>query len=86
MKQVKDAFVEVLVIFFVGGLVGSIMSVVSNLFVIAVKWLSQQRMNSDILNINFGGFDLSMSSLVFLWDVSICLVSLPRFWLFFSLF
>jgi CIC family chloride channel protein len=78
MKQVKDAFVEVLVIFFVGGLVGSIMSVVSNLFVIAVKWVSQQRINSDILNINVGGFDISMSSLVFLWVAAAGMICIKK--------
>ena len=78
MKQIKDAFVEVLVIFFVGGLVGSIMAVVSNLFVMAVKWVSQQRMSSDILNISVGDYELSMSSLLFLWIAAAGMICIKK--------
>ena len=78
MKQIKDAFLEVLVIFFVGGLVGSIMAVVSNLFVMAVKWVSEQRMSSDILNISVGDYELSMSSLLFLWIAAAGMICIKK--------
>ena len=48
MHRVREALVEVFIIFLVGGLIGAVLAVVSNLFVIGVQSFSQQREASDL--------------------------------------
>ena len=76
MKKVRDALVEVAIIVLVGGLIGAVLAVVSNLFVIGVQWFGQQREASDILSLPIGGDTVSFSSLVFLWAAAAVVVFL----------
>lgn len=76
MNKVRDALVEVAIIILVGGMIGAVLAVVSNLFVIGVQWFGQQREASDILSLSIGGDSASFSSLVFLWAAAAVVVFL----------
>ena len=43
MNRVREALVEVFIIFCVGGLIGAALAIVSNLFVMGVQYFGQQR-------------------------------------------
>ena len=76
MNKVRDALVEVVIIILVGGLIGAVLAVVSNLFVIGVQWFGQQREASDMLSLSIGGDTVSFSSVVFLWAAAAVVVFL----------
>jgi CIC family chloride channel protein len=67
MHKVREALTEVFTIFCVGGLIGGVLAIVSNLFVSGVQYFGQQREASDLLAITIGDQTLSFSSLLFLW-------------------
>ena len=72
MTKVRDALLEVVVIIIVGGLIGAVLAIVSNLFVTGVQWFGQQRAASDMFSLTVGGESLSFSSVVFLWGRRRC--------------
>ena len=41
MNRIKEAFLEVFIVFIVGGLIGASLAIVSNLFVSSVQWFGQ---------------------------------------------
>jgi CIC family chloride channel protein len=67
MHKVREALTEMFTIFCVGGLIGGVLAIVSNLFVSGVQYFGQQREASDLLAITIGDQTLSFSSLLFLW-------------------
>lgn len=76
MHKVRDALIELLVIILIGGLIGAVLAVVSNLFVTGVQWFGHQREVSDILSLSIGGDSISFSSVVFLWAAAAVVVFL----------
>lgn len=76
MNKVRDALLEVVVIIFVGGLIGAVLAIVSNLFVMGVQWFGQQRDASSLLSLSFGDTTVSFSSVVFLWAAAAVVVIL----------
>lgn len=74
MPRVREALVEVFIIFLVGGLIGAVLAVVSNLFVMGVQWFGQQREASDLLSFTLGDQSLSFSSVLFLWAAAAVVV------------
>jgi CIC family chloride channel protein len=74
MHRVREALVEVFIIFLVGGLIGAVLAVVSNLFVMGVQYFGQQREASDLLSFTFGDQSLSFSSVLFLWAAAAVVV------------
>jgi CIC family chloride channel protein len=76
MTKVRDALLEVVVIIIVGGLIGAVLAIVSNLFVTGVQWFGQQRAASDMFSLTVGGESLSFSSVVFLWAAAAVVVIL----------
>jgi CIC family chloride channel protein len=76
MHKVRDALIELLVIILIGGLIGAVLAVVSNLFVTGVQWFGHQREVSDILSLSIGGDSISFSSVVFLWVAAAVVVFL----------
>ncbi len=74
MHRVREALIEVFIIFCVGGLIGAALALVSNLFVLGVQYFSQQREASDLLSITIGGQNLSFSSVLFLWGAAAIVV------------
>jgi CIC family chloride channel protein len=74
MHRVREALVEVFIIFLVGGLIGAVLAVVSNLFVMGVQWFGQQREASDLLSFTLGDQSLSFSSVLFLWAAAAVVV------------
>ena len=67
MHKVREALAEVVIIFCVGGLIGAVLAMVSNGFVIGVQYFSHQRAASDLLTLTIGAETLSFSSVLFLW-------------------
>ena len=67
MHRVREALIEVFIIFCVGGLIGAALAIVSNLFVLGVQYFSQQRQASELLSFTIGDQTLSLSSVLFLW-------------------
>ena len=78
MKKAKEAVLEVFIVFVVGGLIGSSLAVVSNLFVAGVQWMTTQRANADFFDVTLGGQVLSFSSLVFLWAAAACVIIIKK--------
>jgi CIC family chloride channel protein len=76
MQKLRDALIEVVIIILIGGLIGAVLAVVSNLFVIGVQWFGQQREASDMLSFTIAGDSLSFSSVVFLWAAAAVVVVL----------
>mgnify|MGYP005623970357 FL=1 len=76
MHKVRDALIELMVIILIGGLIGAVLAVVSNLFVTGVQWFGHQREVSDILSLSIGGDSISFSSVVFLWVAAAVVVFL----------
>ena len=78
MKKFREAILEVFIVFVVGGLIGSILAVVSNLFVAGVLWMTAQRASSDFLDVTVAGQVLSFSSLVFLWAAAAAVIIIKK--------
>ncbi len=76
MIKVRDAFSEVVAIIIVGGLIGAVLAIVSNLFVSGVQWFGQQREASELFSVAIAGETLSFSSVVFLWAAAAIVVLL----------
>ena len=76
MHKVRDALIELMVIILIGGLIGAVLAIVSNLFVTGVQWFGHQREVSDILSLSIGGDSISFSSVVFLWVAAAVVVFL----------
>ena len=74
MHRVREALLEVFIIFCVGGLIGAVLAIVSNLFVSGVQYFGQQREASDLLTVTLGDQSLSFSSVVFLWAAAAVVV------------
>ena len=74
MNRVREALVEVFIIFCVGGLIGAALAIVSNLFVMGVQYFGQQREVSTLLSITMGEHTVSFSSLLFLWAAAAAVV------------
>ena len=78
MNRVKEAFLEVFIVFVVGGLIGTSLAVVSNLFVSSVQWFGQKRESADFLTASFGDQTISFSSLLFLWAAAAAVVIIKK--------
>jgi chloride channel protein, CIC family len=76
MIKVRDALSEVVAIIFVGGLIGAVLAIVSNLFVSGVQWFGQQREASEMFSLTIAGDSVSFSSVVFLWAAAAIVVLL----------
>ncbi|MDA1272582.1 MAG: chloride channel protein [Verrucomicrobia bacterium] len=76
MHKVRDALLEVVIILLVGGLIGAVLAIVSNLFVMGVQWFGLQREVSDLLSLTIGGQTISFSSVLFLWAAAAVVVVL----------
>ena len=76
MQKLRDALIEVIIIILIGGLIGAVLAVVSNLFVIGVQWFGQQRETSEMLSLTIAGDSVSFSSVVFLWAAAAVVVVL----------
>jgi CIC family chloride channel protein len=67
MLKLREALAETSITLMIGGLIGAVLGIVSNVFVIGVESLGAYREASSLLMVNFGGQTLSFSSLLFLW-------------------
>lgn len=76
MIKVRDALSEVMAIIIVGGLIGAVLAIVSNLFVSGVQWFGQQREASELFSLTIAGETVSFSSVVFLWAAAAIVVLL----------
>ncbi|MDA7851911.1 chloride channel protein [Porticoccaceae bacterium] len=76
MNKIRDALLEVVIIILVGGLIGAVLAVVSNLFVMGVQWFGHQREASELLSVSIGGESISFSSVLFLWAAAAVVVIL----------
>ena len=64
--DIKKAVVEVLIVFIVGALIGSVLAVVSNLFVEGVDFLSNIRGNFNLLEVAIGETSFNFAPVMFL--------------------
>ena len=64
--DIKKAVVEVLIVFIVGALIGSVLAVVSNLFVEGVDFLSNIRGNFNLLEVAIGEATFNFAPVMFL--------------------
>ena len=78
MNRIKEAFLEVFIVFIVGGLIGASLAIVSNLFVSSVQWFGQQRESVDFLTTTIGNQTISFSSLLFLWAAAAAIIIIKR--------
>ena len=76
MNKIREALLEVVIIILVGGLIGAVLAVVSNLFVMGVQWFGHQREASELLSVSIGGESVSFSSVLFLWAAAAVVVIL----------
>ena len=74
MAKIKDALVEMLIVFLIGGLIGVVLAVVSNLFVSGVQYFSELREASDLFIVSIGDYSVSLSPLAFLWTAALVVV------------
>ena len=66
MTKVREALVEVVIILFVGSLIGAVLAAVSNLFVLGVQFFTKQRELSELFIVSFGEQSINYSSVLFL--------------------
>ena len=64
--DIKKAVGEVLIVFIVGALIGSVLAIVSNLFVEGVDLLSNIRNNFELLEISIGHSTFNIAPVIFL--------------------
>ena len=74
MAKVKEALIEMGIVFVVGGLIGAVLAVVSNLFVSGVQFFSDQRDSSDLFVLTFSEYSVSFSPLIFLWGAALVVI------------
>ena len=67
MHRLREALFEAFITILIGGLIGAVLAVVSNLFVMGVQYLGGQREASTLLTFSIGDEIISLSSLLFLW-------------------
>jgi len=68
----------IIVTFFVGLVIGSVMAVVSNGFVIGVGWLADQRASLDFFSFNFGKITVSTAPLICLFIAAVFVILIKR--------
>ena len=64
--DINKAVTEVLIVFVVGALIGSVLAIVSNLFVGGVELLSNIRSNFDLLEISIAEKPINLAPVMFL--------------------
>lgn len=77
-NRLKDTAIELLIVFAIGGLVGSFMAWTSNAYVIGVQFFTDLRELSTIFSIHLGDNSFELTSLIFLWAAACILIFIRR--------
>ena len=66
-SRIKDTGIELLIVFGIGGLIGTLIAWTSNAYVSGVEFFTALRENNPLFEISLAGSQFELTSLVFLW-------------------
>lgn len=66
-SRIKDTGIELLIVFGIGGLIGTLIAWTSNAYVSGVQFFTALRENNPLFEISLAGSQFELTSLVFLW-------------------
>ena len=76
-SRIKDTGMELLIVFGIGGLIGTLIAWTSNAYVSGVQAFTELRENHSLFEISLAGNQFELTSLIFLW-IAACLVIVIR--------
>lgn len=77
-QRIKDAGIELLIVFGIGGLIGSLMAWTSNTYVSGVQFFTIFREQNPLFQISLGESDFELTSLIFLWVAALLVILIRR--------
>jgi CIC family chloride channel protein len=77
-QRIKDTGNELLIVFVIGGLIGSLVSWASNTFVAGVQFFTHLRESTHFLQTDFGHLSLEFTSLIFLWIAGLLVITIRK--------
>jgi len=66
-SRIKDTGIELLIVFGIGGLIGTLIAWTSNAYVSGVQFFTALRENNTLFEISLAGSQFELTSLIFLW-------------------
>src|SRR5210317_2266590 len=77
-QRIKDTGNELLIVFVIGGLIGSLVSWASNSYVTGVQIFTHLRESTHFLQTDFGYLSLEFTSLIFLWVAGLLVITIRK--------
>ena len=77
-SRIKDAGIELLIVFGIGGLIGSLIAWASHAYVSGVGFFTALREQHSLFEVTFWGSQLEFTSLIFLWTAAFVVIVIRR--------
>lgn len=77
-SRIKDTGIELLIVFGIGGLIGTLIAWTSNAYVSGVQFFTALRENHSIFEITLAGSQFELTSLIFLWIAAAFVILIRR--------
>lgn len=78
-SRIKDTGMELLIVFGIGGLIGTLIAWTSNAYVSGVQAFTELRENHSLFEISLAGNQFELTSLIFLWVAAGIVIVIRRF-------
>ena len=77
-SRIKDTGIELLIVFGIGGLIGTLIAWTSNAYVSGVQFFTALRENNTLFEISLAGSQFELTSLIFLWIAAVVVILIRR--------
>ena len=74
----RDTSTELLVVFAIGSLIGTLVAMTTNAYVGGVQWFTALREGTQLLTFTIGDATYSLTSVVFLWVAAAVVIAIRR--------